>query len=804
MIEVGFFSFCFALLLSIYAILASAYCFYRPYAAILSSARNAIIGVFLCVFFSSLILWNALFYHDYSVQYVFQHSAANMPPIYLFTSFWSALEGSHLLWTLLLSLVCTVSISNVRKNNLVYLPSLCLCFAIALTFMLLLNVTISAPLTRLFPVGQVGQGMNALLQNPYMAIHPPMLFTGYSLLIVPFAYGVGALVKGYFSLDWFVTVRKASLIAWAFLTVAIFLGGKWAYYELGWGGYWAWDPVENSSFMPWLALTASLHAFLIYTRTKRLPRLALFLIMLAFALTFQGTFITRSGIISSVHSFAESNIGPAYLAWILFLLTGILSLLFTRGSLLEGAGQIQEWKLSKESLLLFTLFFLLFTLALVFIGTLLPLVVEAIRGVKISIQQPFFNSFAPWIGLGFVSLLGVGNLMQWKTGKISNPIYCLLFPAILSLFVTVLFYFQKNLDLKVAFGYFMVFWTSFVLVMDVVFKLKELHWNGLRFLQYKRGYLGATIVHMGFLMALLGFTGNYQTSTAEVNLNLHQSTIFHGYEITNKGLSYKAEYNVQYVAAILNAINKDTQENVVITPARSKFTNNEQWFNEVGVYSTFWHDIYLVLSSFDVKTESISLKMNYNPTVKFVWTSLVVAVFGILISLSQGLTMKKSNSQSKLFSGFIVLFVFSCLLFGYSGMAHADMQIPTQTDPKLVEVAKELRCPTCLGMSILESETPQSVAMRTEIAHQLTLGKNKNEIVAYFKDRYGPWILRAPDASSSYGFFIWVIPILGLLGGPLFILIGLRRSQKKKLEKRKQLLNDIEKVIYEMRNKGNI
>ncbi len=830
MVEVGYFSFCFALLLAVYSLITGIICLFKPYVSILSSSRNALVGVFLCILLSSLILWYGIFFHDFSIQYVYLHSAENMPPIYLFTSFWSALEGSHLLWTLLLSTVCAVSICTVRKNNYIYYPGLCVSYASALTFMLLLNVTASAPLTRLFPIGKFGQGMNALLQNPYMAIHPPMLFTGYSLLIIPFAYSVAALLKGYFSEEWFVTVRRACLIAWVFLTTAIFLGGKWAYYELGWGGYWGWDPVENSSFMPWIALTAAIHTFLIYRKTKRLPRLGLFLAMLAFTLSFQGTFITRSGIISSVHSFAESNIGPAYLAWILFLLISSITLIFTRGFLLEGACKTNEWKQAKETTLLFTNFFLLFLLALVFIGTILPLVVEALRGIKISIQQPFFNSFAPWIGLGFVSILGIGNLMKWKTGKIEDPISCIAFPAIWAFILTLCFHFQKNLDLKVTFAYFMIFWSCFTLIMDIVFKLKEMRWNGMAFLKFNRSYLGAIIIHLGFLMALLGFTGNYQTTSAEVNLNLHQSTHFQGYKITNNGLSYKAEYNVQYVGANLTAVDDFSKESIVISPTRSKFTNNEQWFNEIGVHSTFWHDLYLVLASFDVKTESVSLKMNYNPTVKFVWTSLVVMICGILVSLSHKMRdpdeTQKSTTFNKLVSIGVILIAVFFLFFAYSGLAQArelsatdsnslliqgsgngsqlsgqpnlmGEQIPMQMNPKILDIAKELRCPTCVGMSVIESGTPQSVAMRTEIANQLALGKNKQEIINYFKNRYGPWILREPDFYSSYGFLIWIIPIVGFICGPIFILLGIKNSQKRRALKKKVLMEEINRILKE-------
>ena len=861
MVEVGFFSLCMGLILSIYGLVMGTYSLYKPLTGIVASSRNSLIAVFICVLISSLIMWNSIFFHDFSVKYVYQHSAVDMPPLYLFTSFWSALEGSHLLWTLIMSAIVTFSLVTVRKENVSLYPALCVAYGCALTFMLFLNVSYSAPLDRLFPVGKFGEGMNALLQNPYMAIHPPMLFTGYCLLIVPFAYSFAALVRGGFTSEWLGTVRRWSLLAWAILSIAIFLGGKWAYVELGWGGYWGWDPVENSSLMPWLAITAALHTLLITDKTGRLPRLLLFLNMLSFSLTFLGTFITRSGVISSVHSFAESEIGPSYLVWVVFLLALTIGLIFTRGHFIQGAAKTNEWKVSKESALLFTIFFVLFLLALVFIGTILPLVVEATRGIKISIQQPFFNAFAPWIGAGLVLILGVGNLMRWKNGKIEDPITCLVFPFFWAIILTYILSERKNFDLISSFVFLIVLWTSGVLIMDLVYKLKSMRWNGKVFLYYNRPYLGAFIIHIGFLFAIAGFAGNYRGISAEAHLNLNESTSFNGYTITNEGLSYKREYNAQYVIGNLKSVDNQNNEKIMIHPMRSKFTNNEQWFNEIGIHSTFWHDLYIVLASFDVNNQSVSLKLNWNPTVKLVWTSLIIMVLGAAVSISHRIRKRsleiddegkikesddsldsylkdvisnsalKTQLSSKIISLGIISFSIFVTLFCFTGVSLAQTNsenqnagptqnkllqdgagngsllkgtklesgqiVPTMINPKVEEVAKELRCPTCIGMSVLESGTLQSIAMRTEIEKQVSEGKSKTEIIQYFKKAYGPWILREPDIHSSVGFLVWGIPILGLLFGPIFIILGLRQSKKRKLSNEKELLNEIKKFIEE-------
>ncbi|KAB8031921.1 cytochrome c-type biogenesis CcmF C-terminal domain-containing protein [Fluviispira multicolorata] len=825
MVEVGFYSLCFGLCLALYGMIMGLYSLFRPNIGVVSSARNALIAVFICVLLSSFVMWNSIFFHDFSVKYVYEHSSVDMPPLYLFTSFWSALEGSHLLWTLLMSLIVTLSLVTVKKSNISLYPALCVAYGCSLSFMLFLTVTFSAPLTRMFPVGKFGEGMNALLQNPYMAIHPPMLFTGYCLLIVPFAYSFAALVRGGFTTEWLSTVRKWSLLAWAVLSIAIFLGGKWAYVELGWAGYWAWDPVENSSFMPWLALTAGIHTLLVTDKSGRLPRMMLFLFMLSYSLTFQGTFITRSGVISSVHSFAESNIGPAYLLWVCFLVSVSIALVFTRGNRIQGAAKSNEWRVSKESALLFTNFFLLFLLALVFIGTLLPLIVEATRGIKISIQQPFFNAFAPWIGLCLVSLLGVGNLMRWKNGKIEDPIACLLFPFIWSTAITISLAIQKNFDFKSSFIFLLVIWTCGILIMDLIYKLKILRWNGRILLKYNRPYLGALIIHIGFLFAIAGFAGNYRGISAEANLDLNQSTHFNGYTISNEGLNYNRNYNAQYIVANVKSKDEKSGEVTIINPMRSKFTNNEQWFNEIGIHSTFWHDLYIVLASFDVNNQSISLKMSFNPTVKFVWTSLVIMVLGAILSLthrnkkrslevdefgnvlgnqdsledllSESIERSPLNTQfaSKLVSTLLILCAIVVTLFGISGVSHAEDVKPTQLNPLMEDVAKELRCPTCQGVSILESGTLQSIAMRTEIEKQLLEGKNKPEIIKYFKESYGTWILREPDANSTLGLVIWAVPIIGFILGPVFIFMAIRRSRKNQEKENIALFEEIHLFI---------
>lgn len=813
MVEFGFFVLTIGLCLSLYGLIGGALSvFTRPKINIVGSAKNALVLVPVCLLIAALVLWDGLFTHDFSVRYIFRNSSVDMPGIYLFTAFWSALEGSHMLWTMLVTACAAIALITVRDRNKPLLPGLLLAFGIVHSFMLLLLVWASAPLTRMFPVGQFGAGMNALLQNPYMAAHPPTLFTGYSALVVPFGYGLAALLKGAFTPEWLISVRRWALSAWAILTIGIFLGGKWAYVELGWAGYWAWDPVENASFMPWLSITAGLHALLILDKTGRLPRLTIFLGMFAFILTFLGTFITRSGVISSVHSFAESNIGPAYLTFIVLLLTISLTLMGTKGDRLQGAARSHSWKLSKESTLLYTIFFLLFLLAVVMVGTLLPLIVEAIRGVKISIQQPFFNAFAPWIGIGLLLLIGIGNVFRWRSGKIEDPITILLFPALWAACLTAALTLKKEFDVKSAIGFYLILWQAGILILDLVYKLKQLRWKGEVFLKYNRPYFGSWIAHLGFLVAVAGFLGGYRGIEAQTTLALQGKTNFYGYEFKNDGLKFATTSNSQQVSAKI-ATTDEKGNQFLIEPMRQKFTNSEDWLNEIGVYSTFWHDIYLILASFDFKKQEITLKLHINPTVKFVWTSLVIMVIGAAVGLSHrfirrtldvgssGLQLEttsvtidelssgSANSgefKSVVTSSLVILSAIALTVFGLSGTAFAQEGQPKdngapviQLDPRMQEIGKELRCPTCQGISVLESDTPQSVAMRAEIEKQLAAGKDKDEILSFFKVRYGEWILRKPDTESSFGLLVWAIPFGGIILGPIILYFALRRSRER-------------------------
>jgi cytochrome c-type biogenesis protein CcmF len=350
--DYGFFLLLLCLIISVYGTLASAIAGCLRLRRLYFSAKVAAISSGVLVWAAALLLWVMLFSRDFSDGYVYRNSSLDLPLLYTFTAFWSALEGSHLLWTLLLASFSTLAHLVSARDNEHLMPYVSATLQAIASWMFFLAVTGSNPFELQFPLPDNGVGMNVLLQNPYMAFHPPSLFTGYTALAIPFAYSVAALCYGDITEGWLQSVRRWTLFAWSFLTLGIFLGGRWAYVVLGWSGYWAWDPVENSSLVPWIFATALLHTLVVQNRLGQLKRLSIINSFLAFFFSYFGTFITRSGIISSVHAFAQSSVGSYYLVFLGVLVFAVMVLYSWRSPSILPGEKDKLWGVSKETFLL--------------------------------------------------------------------------------------------------------------------------------------------------------------------------------------------------------------------------------------------------------------------------------------------------------------------------------------------------------------------------------------------------------------------------------------------------------------------
>src|SRR5580698_2246101 len=388
-------------------------------ADLVASGERAVYATWAFVVLAAAGLWTALITHDFSLRYVASFTSANLPFIYTLTAFWAGQAGSMLFWCLILSTYSAIAVVTNRHQNRVLMPYVAGTLAAITLFFLATMCFGQSPFERLDWIPADGRGMNPQLQNPGMAIHPPNLYLGYVATTIPFAFAVAALIKRRLDAEWLSAVRRWSLVSWFFLTIGITLGMWWAYVELGWGGYWAWDPVENASLLPWLTGPAFLHSIMIQEKRGMLRKWNVVLVVTTFLLAILGTFITRSGVISSVHSFAQSPVGNWFAGMLVtaVLVTGYL--VTTRLKDLTATAELESM-LSREAAFLYNNVLLVGIAFSVMWGTLFPILSEAVRGTKITVGPPFFNAVNVPLGLLLLALTGIGPLIAWRRASVSN------------------------------------------------------------------------------------------------------------------------------------------------------------------------------------------------------------------------------------------------------------------------------------------------------------------------------------------------------------------------------------------------
>src|SRR3954454_19455889 len=397
------------------------------------SAQNALIAAFVATLVASGVLLAALERSDFSFTYVAQHTSRELPLPYKLATFYGGQEGSLLLWLLILTGYGATAVLLDRKAGRELIAWVVPVLGVVTGFFSMLVVFVASPFhTQL--ANADGAGPNPSLQSPYFQIHPPLLYLGYVGLTVPFAFAMGALLSGRTDERWIVAPRRWTLLAWAFLGIGQLLGAKWAYEEVGWGGYYAWDPVENAALMPWLAATAFLHSVMVQERKGMLKVWNMLLVQLAFALSLFGTFLTRSGVLSSIHSFTESSIGPWFLGFICFVVVSSLVLLFWRLPLLRAKTKLESL-LSREATFLYNNLLLVALCLTILWGVLFPILTEAVRGEATTVGAPYYNFFFRAFGLPLLLLMGIGPLIAWRRASLSSLKRVFLWPISVALAV---------------------------------------------------------------------------------------------------------------------------------------------------------------------------------------------------------------------------------------------------------------------------------------------------------------------------------------------------------------------------------
>lgn len=646
----NFGSFCllFALCVSVYALIAALLEASQKQGRFIRSAERAVYvatGSVILAFFSLLYLHVA---NDFSVSHVAETTSREAPVFYKIAAIWGAHNGSMLLWVFFTAVLCAIVVFQNRRRLRDMMPFVIAVLMFDLSFFLVLNIFLSNPFNRLMQVfadGSMqafvpadGRGLNPLLQHWAMVIHPPILYLGFIGFLIPFAFAVSALATRQQGDKWIRTTRRWTLLTWLMLGAGIILGGKWAYVVLGWGGYWAWDPVENSSLMPWLASTAFLHSVIVQERRGMLKIWNIILVTLIYLLGIFGTFITRSGIVSSVHAFADSNLGMFFIVFMLIVLFGTLFLVFNRIPYLKSDRRLDS-VLSRESAFLFNNFILVVSCFAVLWGTMFPVLSEAVRGSKITVGPPFFNKVNIPIGLILLLLTGVGPLFAWRKTSFASLKRSFAWPVLFSVISCAALIaggmrnFYAIVCLTLCTFVIVTIVEEFIRGTMVRMRTRTenlFHAAANLTLKNKRRY-GGYIIHLSIVLMFVGFAGNAFNRESKQRLTNGQEMGVGGYSLKMTGSEEGQTPNYEFSRAVLE-LSRNGRLVDTLKPERRFYKASEQSTTVVALHSTPKEDVYVVYSGMteDSKAE---IAFHVNPLVFWIWFGAAVMMFGAAVTL---------------------------------------------------------------------------------------------------------------------------------------------------------------------------
>ncbi|TNE42549.1 MAG: heme lyase CcmF/NrfE family subunit [Alphaproteobacteria bacterium] len=750
----------------------------------------------LLVAASFFALMYAFVVSDFSLLVVWENSHTDKPLLYKISGVWGNHEGSMLLWVFILS-IFGAAIATFGRN----LPSdlrarvLAVQGMLGLAFLLFIEFTSNPFLRVRFPAPN-GNGLNPLLQDPGLAFHPPFLYLGYVGFSVAFSFAIAALIGGRVDAAWARWVRPWTLAAWVALTIGIALGSYWAYYELGWGGWWFWDPVENASFMPWLVGTALLHSAIVVERRGTLKAWTILLAILAFSLSLLGTFLVRSGVLTSVHAFAvDPARGVFILSILLVAIGGSFALFAWRGPVLKGGGLFAP--ISREGGLLLNNLFLTVAAGVVLIGTIYPLLGEAF-GFKVSVGAPFFNmTFGPLM-VPLLLLVPVGPLLAWKRGDLiaaMQRLYAAAGAALLALILTaalttdgpILSLFGMALAAWLIVGALSE-WTDRIRLFRVPVGTSLARARGL-----PRSAWGMTLAHFGLGLTIMGIVGVSAWRTEDISVvQMGESRDVAGFSITLdsvrniQGPNYDGHRGVFLVS-------KGGKDLGTLSSERRVYRVSSMPTTEVGLRATLRGDLYVVLGDpqGEPKGSAWVVRSYYNPLVGWIWLGALVMGFGGLVSLSDrrfrmGVPVKaggkKSGVNAKGAAAVLFLALSLSISFGDVPAANAVEPDEVLSNPALEararKISKQLRCLVCQNENIDSSHAELARDLRLLVRERLMAGDSDDQVLQYIVARYGDFVLLKPPVQADT-LPLWGAPVVLLLFGGLAVLLVFRRQTKE-------------------------
>jgi cytochrome c-type biogenesis protein CcmF len=614
----------------------------RPFLVL--SAERAVYCVWALLTVAASLLVYSLIAGDFRLAYVAEHSNKSMDVPYKFASWWGGQEGSLLLWAWLLATYSCVVVFQNRRKFREMMPYVTAVLMTTETFFLILIAFVEQPFKVLMAgrgivdVGD-GQGLNPLLQYWTMVIHPPMLYLGYVGFAVPFAFAIGSLITKQPGESWIHTTRRWTLVTWMFQTTGILLGAGWAYAVLGWGGYWGWDPVENASLLPWITATAFLHSVMMQEKKGMMKVWNIVLVSATFFLCIFGTFLTRSGVVQSVHAFAEGPLGKYFVVFLSVGIAATLYLILNRLDYLKSEAALES-VLSRESSFLFNNLILLASCFAVLWGTLFPVITEAITGEKISVDAPFFNRVNIPIGLFLMLLTGIGPLIAWRKSSLESLKRAFLWPAVAGLVIA-----AGLIAMGVRNVYALI---SFALCAFVAVTIVIEFFKGAKAIRSKDGQnllaamvelthrntrrYGGYLVHMGIVFMFIGFTGKAFDINKTVEVNKGQQVQLGAYQLTIGDV--EAGRNENYQWEILDvAVAKNGQDLGTMRPERRMYFASRQPTSEVSIRRRLNEDLYLNFAGASNDGEGTVIQAYVFPLVSWIWIGYWVVLFGTLICL---------------------------------------------------------------------------------------------------------------------------------------------------------------------------
>jgi cytochrome c-type biogenesis protein CcmF len=771
-----------------YALAASVAGGRRRSRALIESGIGAFYMTAALMAVASGIIIHAFVTNNYAVKYVQHYSDAAQPLVYKITSYWGGLDGSIMFWVLLLSVFGTIAVATNRERHRELIPWVVAIISATEMFFIFIMVVHNNPFDTFVAAAPVdGKGLNPLLQNFYMAIHPPSLYTGFVAMTIPYAFGMAALITGHLDDAWLRAVRRWTMIGWLFLTFGLTLGMLWAYEELGWGGFWGWDPVENAGLLPWFTATAFLHSVLVQERRGMLRVWNVTLVITTFFLTIFGTFMTRSGVVQSVHAFGEDRwLAGLFSAFMIVIVTFSFGWVIYRLPLLKSRHELDSWA-SREAAFLVNNWILLFSAFFILFATMFPTLSEAVRGQRLTVGPPFFNMWMRPIGLFVLVLTGIAPLLAWKKSTLTNLVHQFTWP-VAAMMVTGAA--VTALGIRV--------WSSGICFAICGFVGATILQEFIRGAQVRRGASGSDvftalvglvarqqrryggyIVHLGIVLMFLGFAGQGYKLEENMQLAPGQKGSVGRYTVRHDSISVTSDDNKQMITGHVTVFEGDKMI-AEMTPARWFFAKHEdQPTTEVAIRRAVGGDVYIVLAAYEVGTQNATYAVTINPLVNWIWLGFGVLAIGTGIALlpERAFALAGARVPDGAITTTLVL-----LLLLIPGIARAQTVVPRSELRRQLE--GDIMC-TCGGCRAPMNNCPMGVACHglkeqsEKLDKYLAQGMTREQVrAAFVADHGGQDVLTAP-LDVGFNRLAWALPyVAGITGAGLVGLVAFRWTRR--------------------------